>query len=78
MMSWKNSFCTPNPDPNPDPNPNPDPSPSLRDDELEELLLHAALVDALLAHELHLERLLQVLLAQGHLQQPVRDEIPEP
>mmetsp|Transcript_11500 Transcript_11500/g.28707 ORF Transcript_11500/g.28707 Transcript_11500/m.28707 type:complete len:485 (-) Transcript_11500:933-2387(-) len=50
----------------------------LRDDELEELLLHAALVDALLAHELHLERLLEVLLAQGHLQQRVRDEMGPP
>jgi hypothetical protein len=34
----------------------------LADDELEELLLHAALVDALLALEDHLERLLEVLV----------------
>eukprot|EP00966_Prymnesium_polylepis_P043563 1010141-Prymnesium_polylepis.1 len=47
----------------------------LRHDELEKLLLHAALVDAVLARELHLERLLEVLLAERHLQQRVGDQV---
>jgi hypothetical protein len=33
---------------------------NLLDDELEEFLLHAALIDALFAHKLDLERLLQI------------------
>mmetsp|Transcript_5072 Transcript_5072/g.11568 ORF Transcript_5072/g.11568 Transcript_5072/m.11568 type:complete len:424 (-) Transcript_5072:802-2073(-) len=50
----------------------------LRHDELEKLLLNAAFIDALLSNKLHFEWLLQILLAQRHLQQRVGDEVRAP
>ena len=47
----------------------------LRKDELKELLLDSALVDAILPRELHFERLLEVILPHAHLKQRVMSQV---